>query len=100
MTLDQIIKDIHALEEELLTFERKYGVLSETFYAAYAQGEEPDDDAWVLDWAEWAGTYELLLDREERYRQTIRELLQEATTTSLSQLIGRTARHEPITISG
>lgn len=35
--------DIHALEEDLLAFERKYDVRSETFYAAYAQGEEPED---------------------------------------------------------
>jgi hypothetical protein len=28
----------------ILAFERKYGVRSETFYAAYVSGEEPDDD--------------------------------------------------------
>ena len=31
MTLDEILRDIHALEEDLLVFERKYGVLSDTF---------------------------------------------------------------------
>jgi hypothetical protein len=35
MTLDELLRDIHALEEDLLVFERKYGVLSETFYEAY-----------------------------------------------------------------
>ena len=68
MTLDQIIQDIHALSEQLLVFERKYGVLSETFYDAYLRGEEPEDDAWVLDWSEWAGLYESLLDRQEQYQ--------------------------------
>lgn len=34
MTIQQILADIHALEEELLAFERKYGIRSETFYAA------------------------------------------------------------------
>jgi len=99
MTLDQIIQDIHALSEQLLVFERKYGVLSETFYDAYLRGEEPEDDAWVLDWSEWAGLYEILLDRREQYRRVINDLLQEPTNPSLSQLIGRTARHEPLTVT-
>jgi len=34
MKLQDILFDIHALEEQLLTFERKYGIRSETFYAA------------------------------------------------------------------
>lgn len=45
MTLEALLADIHALEEDLLAFERKYGVRSETFYAAYVSGEEPADDA-------------------------------------------------------
>jgi hypothetical protein len=32
MTLNEILQDILALEEKLRIFERKYGVLSETFY--------------------------------------------------------------------
>ena len=31
MTLEDILQDIHACEETMLTYERKYGVLSETF---------------------------------------------------------------------
>jgi hypothetical protein len=38
MTPQDILVDIHALEEELLDFERKYGIRSETFYAAYITG--------------------------------------------------------------
>ena len=41
MSLDDLLQDIHALEEEMLAFERKYGVRSEIFYAAYQSGEEP-----------------------------------------------------------
>jgi hypothetical protein len=44
MRLQHLLADIHALEEIILAFERKYGVRSETFYAAYVSGEEPDDD--------------------------------------------------------
>jgi len=63
MTLDEILQDIHALEEDMLTYERKYGVLSETFYESYINGEEPPDDTWVLDWNDWAATYEIWLKR-------------------------------------
>lgn len=65
------LDDIHAMEEDLLMFERKYGVLTETFYAAYKQGEEPEDDTWVLDWSEWAGTYEILLHRRKKYQEAV-----------------------------
>ena len=87
------------MEEDLLVFERKYGVLTETFYEAYQRGEEPEDDAWVLDWSEWAGTYEILLERQERYRQAIQSLLQQAAIPNLSYLIGRAARYEPLPIT-
>lgn len=60
MTLDDIMRDIQAMREDLLVFERKYGVPTELFYEAYRRGEEPDDPAWVLDWSEWAATQQLL----------------------------------------
>ena len=68
MNLHKILADIHALEEELLDFERKYGVRSETFYAAYVSGEEPEDDSWVLDFGEWASVYRTWLVRQAKYR--------------------------------
>ena len=57
MTLRDLLTDIHALEEELLAFERRYGIRSETFYAAYVSGEEPGDEQWMLDFGEWASVY-------------------------------------------
>ena len=42
-----VLADIHALEEELLAFERKYGIRSETLYAAYVSGEEPEKEVIV-----------------------------------------------------
>ena len=45
VTLHEILTDVHALEEELLELERKYGLRSETFYAAYMSGEEPENEA-------------------------------------------------------
>lgn len=97
MTLQEIIEDIHALTEDVEMYERKYGVLSETFFEAYNNGEEPEDDAWVLDWADWAGAYQILLRRQEQYRQVIVELRKKQP--NLSSLIERTARHESISVS-
>ncbi|NHZ72342.1 MAG: hypothetical protein GWP17_04565, partial [Aquificales bacterium] len=74
-------------------------VLTETFYAAYRQGEEPEDEAWVLDWSEWAGTYKILLRRQDMYRQAIQSLLQQETNPTLSHLIARTARRESLAVA-
>lgn len=71
MNLQSILTDIHALEEDLLAFERKYGVRSETFYAAYASGEEPEDDGGVLDFGEWASVYRTWLVRQAEYRNEV-----------------------------
>lgn len=78
MKLQEILVDIHALEEELLTFERKYGIRSETFYAAYMSGEEPEDDCWVLDFGEWASIYHTWLTRQAQYRNEVQRLQQNA----------------------
>ena len=74
MKLQQILIDIHSLEEDLLTFERKYGIRSETFYAAYAHGEEPPDDSWVLDFGEWASVYRAWLLRQAEYRNEAQQI--------------------------
>jgi len=89
MHLRQILADIHALEEELLAFERKYGVRSETFYAAYMSGEEPEDDRWTLDFGEWASVYRTWLARQAEYRNEVQRL--QRNTSSLAGLIQVTA---------
>jgi len=85
MTLEELLADIHALEEDLLGFERKYGVRSEVFYAAYASGEEPEDDAWVLDFSEWASVYRTWLARQTEYRDQVRRV--QRGETSLAGLV-------------
>ena len=74
MILEELLADIHALEEDLLAFERKYGIRSETFYAAYVTGEEPEDDRWVLDFGEWASVYRTWLARQTAYRDEVQRL--------------------------
>ncbi|MDW8326693.1 MAG: hypothetical protein RMK99_09015 [Anaerolineales bacterium] len=96
-TLQDILADIHALREDIEVYERKYGVLSETFYESYLRGEEPQDDSWVLDWSDWAGAYRLLLRRTEEYQRAIQALREQAPT--LADVISKTARHEPIPVT-
>lgn len=96
MTLQDIIEDIHALTEDCEVYERKYGILSETFYASFMQGEEPPDDHWVHDWSDWAGAYQILLRRRAQYQQMIKELQDEVPT--LAQIIERTLHRESVPI--
>jgi hypothetical protein len=85
MNLQEILTDIHALEEDLLAFERKYGIRSEIFYAAYVKGEGPEDDSWVLDFGEWASVYRTWLARQAEYRNEIQR--RQADSPSLAGLI-------------
>lgn len=78
MSLREILADIHALEDELLKFERKYGLRSETFYAAYMSGEEPEDEKWMLDFGEWASVYRTWLARQAEYRNEVQRLQRQA----------------------
>lgn len=80
MTLQEIISDIHALNEDLKAYERKYGMLSETFYKSYTSGKEPEDESWVIDWAEWAGAYKIFLRRKAQYQRAIQALQEQSKT--------------------
>lgn len=85
MELQQILLDIHVLEEELIELERKYGIRSETFYSAYMHGEEPEDDHWVADFTEWASIYRTWLSRQAQYRDEVQRI--QKKKQSLSGLI-------------
>ena len=74
LSLRDLLLDIHALEREMLEFERKYGVRSETFYAAYASGEEAENDGWAMDFGEWASVYRTWLARQAAYRNEVQRL--------------------------
>ncbi|MCH9662817.1 MAG: hypothetical protein K0U66_04040 [Gammaproteobacteria bacterium] len=95
MTLSEILQDVHATQEDLLMYERKYNILTETFYESFMQGDEPPDDSWVLDWNMWAGSYEVWLDRKQRYQHAVAELRRE---TPLVNVIAKAVRREPLSI--
>jgi hypothetical protein len=98
MTLDDILQDIYALEDEMRAYERKYGVLSETFYESYIKGEEPPNEAWVRDWTAWASAYQVWLRRREQYQAAIGSL--RTKTRTIAEMIEKTARHESIPAPG
>ncbi len=85
MELAAIVQDIHRLNHELERLERKYGIMSHTFYESYTTGEEPEDDAWVLDFEKWAGLYEVWRDRQQAYEEAMQRIRKEQP--SLSQVI-------------
>ena len=97
MTISDVVKDIHALEADLENYERKYGLLSETFYEAYCEGEEPAEDAWVMDWNAWAGAYEIWLHRRNQYQELMHQL---KARTRVSEIVQRAARRESIELAG
>lgn len=65
ITLDDIIEDLIAIEPLLLNYEKKYKVRTPHFYKLYKQGKL--EERW--DFIDWAGLYEIKLDREEAYEQ-------------------------------
>ena len=96
MMLNELLQDIYVLEEEMRNFERKYGVLSETFYQSYTIGEEPCDDTWIRDWAAWGSAYTLWLKRKGQYKSAAQKIGEE--TQTIIGFIEKTARHEQIPI--
>ena len=96
MNLSDLLDDIQVLDEELRGYERKYGVLTETFADAYGAGEEPADSSWVPDWTAWASAYELWRRRREQYLAALASFRQQGHSTS--EMIERAARHESIPV--
>jgi len=74
MNSNDILQDIHALEQDLQNMERIYGILSDENYAAYIEGIEPEDDEQVLDFGEWASVYKMWLIRQTEYHNEISRL--------------------------
>ncbi|MBN1888508.1 MAG: hypothetical protein JW850_10975 [Thermoflexales bacterium] len=65
MTLTEIIQDIHAMDEELVHYEARYGLRSQYFYELYKDGKLPDlDPLETRDYTDWAACYEIKLNRE------------------------------------
>lgn len=77
LTAETLLREIYSAETELRWFEQKYGLLSETFYRLYEQGQLRDEDpAEIREYLEWAGWWEIYQSRRQRYEQAITQRLQ------------------------
>lgn len=73
MTIDEILKDIHAIQEHLKKFEEKYKLISSDFYKLYKANKLEQS----RDFIEWLGFYEIMLDREHDYKRLLKEQIDE-----------------------
>jgi len=90
LTLNGIIQDIHAMDEELWHYESRYGLRTQYFYELYKMGQLRDEDPLESrDYSDWAACYEIRRHREELYDQLVRAKLQQVKpqqSVSLSDL--------------
>jgi hypothetical protein len=75
MTIHELIRSIHDLENYLKKFEEKYGLLSDDFYRLATTGKLEQSN----DFIEWLGIFEIKLKRERKYQQWLSERLAEQT---------------------
>lgn len=81
--IQELLSSIAAITEELMRFERKYGIASEHFYALYQQGKLDDGEVEItMDFVEWAGWYEALLERRSEFERISRHHLAELEARS------------------
>ncbi|MGH7451404.1 MAG: hypothetical protein ACRENG_08685 [bacterium] len=92
LTVQEILEDLHAAERDCQMFEQKYSVLSEYFYVAYMNGSLDDDGN--PDFALWAGSYEVKLNRESSYRNLV--LVQSSLFSNLSSLKIAHVEHQQV----
>jgi hypothetical protein len=83
--LQNIIQDLHALEERIRAYERKYGITTRDFYELYKSGLL-DDEGFEksLEYTRWASAYEMKLEREAAFEQ-----LSQARVARLRQTSGQ-----------
>ena len=75
MGLQDIIQDLHALEERVRACERKYGITSRDFYELYQAGLL-DDDGFekTQEFTRWASAYQMKLEREAAFERLSQDL--------------------------
>lgn len=71
LTIDMIIADLQTIEPKLLAYENKYKLLSSYFYKIYQSGKFEEHP----DFVDWAGLYQIKLNRIEHYEKMIFQAL-------------------------
>lgn len=82
-TLQEILSDLHAAEQEIQGYEKKYSLRSDYFYDYFQAGLIEDNGN--FDFQVWAGLVEAKQDLERRYKEII--LLQKPFRESVKSLI-------------
>lgn len=78
---EELMRDIYQAESAQRWFEQKYGLLSETFYRLYNQGQLSDEDPnEIREYLEWAGWHEIYQDRRRRYDLAIEQQIKSLRT--------------------
>jgi len=74
MELQDVVQDLHALEERVRAYERKYEITSADFYELYRAGLL-DDDGFdkTQEFTRWASAYEMKLEREADFARLSHE---------------------------
>ena len=70
MNAQDLLADLQSLAQDLVEFERKYGLPSASFYHNYHSGQEPPEGE-ELDFNEWASVYKTWLTRQAQYREAL-----------------------------
>lgn len=76
-----MILDMQGIEDRLREFERRYRLRSSEFYRLIKSGKIEQR----LEFIEWLGLYEVLLDREAEYRERL-ELQTEPLLSALNDM--------------
>ena len=71
MTLEELIRSIHTLENHLQKFEEKYHLRSEDFYRLVSDGKLEQSEQFI----EWLGVYQIKLKRERAYQHRVARML-------------------------
>jgi len=66
LSLQDILENLHAAEQDCARHEKKYGMLSEHFYELYRNGDL-DNNYPNLDYTDWAGAYKVMLQSKKDY---------------------------------
>lgn len=90
ITLSEILEDLHVAESDCQQFEKKYGILSEDFYAAYTGGSIENCGS-NPDFTLWAGSYKIKLSRMNMYRDAVNKQSSIFQNLTLAEKTGETA---------
>jgi hypothetical protein len=67
-TYSSPVEALEALVREMISFEIRYGMVSQEFYRAYSEGRLED----ISDFVEWAGDYRQYLGLKQELAQALK----------------------------